>query len=325
MNRLNEMMLRRKNMLHVSDNDFIGIDNMSDADKQTVMQYVVALQNNINNLGYSLSKELFEKLCECKPEAIEKIYIDTIDSLRALKGADVEYRPLWPDFPDVVNSKSEFELYFMAIIHYLSGGELYPNIEETQSLYPTTKLPSLDYTVAKQIRLGSDSDVDTLMKTLMSQSVAYSVQDVEDVTYLMSTMSIDDHMPDKLINKENMIKLTMIARSLDADLENFTKHYKTSTDILRYAVAISDGDISLKDVDKLKFKNPTRKEIRFMLKSLNSCRDLEETLKKNPELWNKVTYKWHVGDYDMSEESLAEKIKKREEKGKVYKAVISKE
>lgn len=323
-NKLNEMMLRRKNMLHISENDFIGIENMSKNDKETVIQYVVALQNNINNLGYSLSKELFEKLCECKPEAIERIYVDTIESLKSIKGADVQYNPLWPDFPDVVNSKSEIELYFMAIVHYLSDGELYPNVDETTSLYPGTKLPSLDYSVAKELRYGTDKDVDTLLKTLMSQSVAYSAQDVEDVTYLMSNIDWKNSVPDKMINKENMIKLTMIAKELNEDINVFLNNYKTSTDILRYAVALSGGDSSLKDAEKVKFKNASRKDIRFMMQALNKCKDLDETLRKDPALWNKVTYRWHIGDYDMSDATVKRKTDIATAHGKEYTPLISK-
>lgn len=324
LNKLNEMMLRRKNMLHISENDIVGIENMNENDKETVMQYAVALQNNINNLGYSLSKELFEKICECKPEAIERIYVDTIESLKSIKGADVQYNPLWPDFPDVVNSKSEVELYFMAIIHYLSDGELYPNIEETKSLYPGTKLPSLDYSVAKEIRLGTDADVNVLLKTLMSQSVAYSEQDVEDVTYLMKNMNWSDSVPDKMINKENMVKLTMIAKDLGANINVFLKNYKTSTDILRYAVALSGGDVSLKNAEKVKFKNASRKDIRFMMQALNKCKDLEETLRKDSALWNKVTYRWHIGDYDMSDNAVKRKTDIAAAHGKQYAPLISK-
>lgn len=324
MNKLNEMMLRRKNMLHISENDFIGIENMSENDKEAVIQYVVALQNNINNLGYSLSKELFEKLCECKPEAIERIYVDTIESLKSIKGADVQYNPLWPDFPDVVNSKSEIELYFMAIVHYLSDGELYPNVDETTSLYPCTKLPSLDYSVAKELRYGTDKDVDTLLKTLMSQSVAYSAQDIEDVTYLMSNIDWKNSVPDKMINKENMIKLTMIAKELNEDINVFLNNYKTSTDILRYAVALSGGDPSLKDAKKVKFKNASRKDIRFMMQALNKCKDLDETLRKDPALWNKVTYRWHIGDYDMSDAAVKRKTDIATAHGKQYTPLISK-
>lgn len=326
MNKEMEMMLRRKNMIYVPGDNYnvpdellrgstiSHIQTMSDE----VKMYVTALNYNMMQLGYKLSESAFNRLCQCDISELDQIYKDTIDGLKELKGANVEYHAMWPNFPKEVMEMDELNLYFNAFIHYISNGTLVPDEEENE------KLPSIDFVTPKEISVGNKDDIEVLIKTLLNQSIAYSQRDKEDLTYLMSNYEWKNKLPEKYINKENLATTALIAKDIDKkNLYAFTEKIQTATDVLRIIVGMSDGDVSLKNADKVKFKKNNTMEIKTFLRWLNKCNNLEEDIARNESIWKKVFYPWHPGEYDMSNAGYIKKLENAEKKHKTYVPKIS--
>src|SRR5690606_35352948 len=79
----------------------------------------------------------------------------------------------------------------------------------------------------------------------------------------------------------------------DADIS-----IRSATDVLRLAVAMSDGDVSMRE--KSKFRVFTRRERRFLLKNLNGASSLEEDMARDTEKWKRLMKYLHPNDYRKS-------------------------
>ncbi|MGK0358146.1 MAG: hypothetical protein ACI9U2_000429, partial [Bradymonadia bacterium] len=74
-----------------------------------------------------------------------------------------------------------------------------------------------------------------------------------------------------------------------------TQYFKTATDILRLAVVMSEGDVSLAEV--VKFRLVTRAERRLLLALLNRCRSPIEDMFRYPKRWIRLGERLHPGEY----------------------------
>ena len=73
---------------------------------------------NIESLGYTFSKDLFYSLQKYDKKYLSFFYTNLITILRKLVGEDVEYKPMYPNFPEYVMNAESFDLYINAIKHY---------------------------------------------------------------------------------------------------------------------------------------------------------------------------------------------------------------
>ena len=80
------------------------------------------------------------------------------------------------------------------------------------------------------------------------------------------------YMPEKYINKENLITQTTLAMNMNPEyLAYFNGKYRTAIDVLRLMSSLSGGDVSLKDIDTVKFKSFPKNLQRTFLVWLNNC------------------------------------------------------
>ena len=129
--RISEVLVRRKNKLNLKSG--------SGAEKDTqVLLY--SMLKNIEALGYSLSADVMRLLLEYSEEELKELYFELLPVLKWLKGADVEYKPMYKGFPEEVAQKNEVELFFNAIVHYVTDGHWMPASEKKERLplYETT-------------------------------------------------------------------------------------------------------------------------------------------------------------------------------------------
>ncbi len=70
---------------------------------------------------------------------------------------------------------------------------------------------------------------------------------------------------------------------------------KTATDVLRVAVGLSDGDVSL--ATPTKFRNFNRSERRFLLNALNRTSNTTEDMIRWSEYWKRLARLLHPSDY----------------------------
>lgn len=292
---INEILLRRKNKITLDElpvpRDVFGniIENTLHNEN-----YVISIMKNIEGLGYTLSDELFKKLCCYPVVTLKEFYFELVNKLRSLLGADVEYKPFYPNFPEQVIALDECETYMNAIVHYLSGGQWKPDYQVD------ARFPLINNSKAIVLEYGTMDDLKEIFNNLISSKTSLSKQDKDDMNAIFTLIGVDiKNLPDEIPFKENMITVAEMF-CFPILYENETKefmnrYFKTATDVLRFITALSEGDISLANNTEYKsLKRPMRK---LILSVLNSCGNLKEDMYSYKEQWKRVGERLHPGEY----------------------------
>lgn len=276
---LNTIYLRRRKKLYVKE----GTDNLP-------LNRVGALQKNIESLGFACSKPLLERLQTLSIQKLDTFYKDLIADLRKMVGAHRVFRPMYPNFPEQVMEMSEAELYLRAMFHYATN--IVPG-------YIKRERPGLNEPAElRVIELGSKEDFERIFTLLASAKTSLSAQDKEDVAWFVAQYRDDIArlMPPKIPLKENLalvgaqlIRHTSLAESF------LSEKIKTATDVLRLAVALSDGDVSL--AVSTKFTKFKRHERKLLLSWLERSGDPTEDMLRWKEPWKRLGERLHPGDY----------------------------
>lgn len=287
MNATNKILLRRKNLLIVEP---INADYEQTKNEQAL---VVTMMKNVQSLGFTFSKELFEALSHMNRDELKVFYSDLIPALKELVGADVEYNPMYPNFPTQVAEMDGIELFINAIVHYWSFGTLMPEYEKDE------RLPLIDVNKMALLSTGNHEDLMEIFKNLVASKTSLSAQDKEDVTTIIKDCAdYANYLPDEIPLKENvaLIGKLIIEEAPVKSASAISKYFRTATDVLRLVTALSDGDISL--AGKTKYRNLKRRERRMILDLLANCGNITEDLFRYQYEWIRVAEILHPFEYN---------------------------
>ena len=93
---VNEILLRRKNKVILAEG------NRDYVTTKTEKAMVVSIVKNIEAYGFTFSPEVLNILFTFTRDEIEAFYKELIPKLKKLVGADKEYYPMYPNFPQQV-------------------------------------------------------------------------------------------------------------------------------------------------------------------------------------------------------------------------------
>ena len=283
MNKLNNIYLRRRNRLVLETNN---------AYDTTPMLYVATMVKNLETLGYTFSERLMRECTRFTLPELTAFNSWILAAVKQAKGAHRVHKPMYPNFPSQVMEMSELELYVNAIFHYWTDGKWTPPSEVKE------RFPLVDITQFTQIDLGSDVDRFALFTQLASANVAWGAQDKEDVEEFVVVYgdNLLAHIPSNVPQKENAAALSQMLLAITTNAADLVgKFCHTATDILRLAVAMSGGDVSL--AVKPRFKNFKRAERVFLLELLNAVQNPVEDMLRWKGYWLRLGEKLHVGEY----------------------------
>jgi len=286
MNATNKILLRRKHLVVIEPN------NAEYEQSKTENALVVSMMKNVQSLGFTFSKELFETLMHCGKDELKKFYTELIPELKALVGADVTYRPMYPNFPEQVAEASDVELFINAIVHYFTLGQLMPEYEKNE------RLPLIDVDKMTVLSIGNSEDLMKILTNLASSKTSISQQDKEDIiTIIKATPDYAKYLPDTIPLKENvaLIGKLIIEEAPIKSAAPIKKYFKTATDVLRLVTAMSDGDISL--AAKTKYRSLKRCERRIILDLFANCGNITEDLYRYQYEWIRVAEILHPFEY----------------------------
>ncbi|MEG1140899.1 MAG: hypothetical protein RSE41_00310 [Clostridia bacterium] len=227
---------------------------------QTCNAEAMTLQAELMQRGYMMDVDSLNYVSSTSVSYIKKLYIDIIPFIDEMMGNGEYHQMLYPGFPNQVMNLSEAERWYNQICHYLSNGTFIPvNTISNRGV----AFEKVNY---KILSLGNYTNLYSLYSKLCSTTVALSDLDNKCFNVLLSFLSKEElkqHTPNIVPFKEMACKLI--------DLGFYVP--KTTTDVLRYAVYLSDGDISLPAVppkmikenswDNRKVENEERKNFRF--------------------------------------------------------------
>ena len=285
------IILRRKNRVFINDDDMLK--SLSAAAGEKNKQIVATMNKNIEVFGYTMSETLFDKLVHMKAKNREVVYDALVSGLKEISGADKVYNPMYPNFPESVMEKDDFELYFNAIVHYWSFGTLLPyeEKEERAPLFNTAKV--------KVLEAGSFDDLNNIFNNLCASKTSLSKSDVDDMIFTLNSAKVT--LPDEIPFKENAacVCRLLIDTGVDTDGSLCKKYVKTATDVLRLITAMSDGDVSL--AENTKFRNLKRSERRIIMNLLAGCGNAAEDMSRYACKWIRVGEKLHPGEFAKNE------------------------
>lgn len=244
------------------------------------------VQAHLMGYGYMLDQDAFDALSRSDLSFITNFNNEILSYLKDITGGNRNYEPLYKNFPQEVMSMSDFELYFNAICHYWSNGNWEPS---TITYEKSIAFENIKYNM---IKFASQERFSQIFTDLVSINTSISPQDMEIVKWFVENGETIV-FPDVIPFKENLC--TLAAMGING------LPVKTPTDVLRIAVHMSGGDISLprvpekevrasawtsKRIDnpertKFKFKKFTRKDRKYLLGLLEqtSCDPKEMALK----------------------------------------------
>ena len=238
-------------------------------------------------LGYRLSTPAREALIH--PEQAWAL----VNAVARLSSGSLaaEYQPFYPDFPIQVRTVSEATLLVNAALHYLGdvvGVRILPDYRPS----PREPLPGDDGALT-ELGLATTQDLERIVADLIAQATPFSAQDRADLTALRD---FGPEAAPRVAVKENLAVLTVTFPDLD-----FSASYRTVTDVLRLAVAMAGGDVSL--AEPCRFPSFSRAQRRRLLGLLDAVgqvqdsRDSAEEMARRCERWKRLARHLRPGDY----------------------------
>lgn len=284
---INEILLRRKNKILINTRIIQNDDNMK--------RYVVCIMKNIEQFGYTFSETLFNELVYfADKKQLVEFNNELVGYLKQLTGADKEYTPFYPNFPEQVMEMDETEWIVNALVHYWSGGVLIPDCEKTERL--PLVLSGNDLTV---LEIGQLEDLNEILNNLIGSKTSLSAQDTQDMVDIINMNGVDNTtLPEQIPFKENLVVIAkVIMQNVDKTcwFDILSRYFKTATDVLRLATALSDGDVSLKE--NTKYKSFSRKTRMFLLQLLENCNYIEEDMQKYRMKWLRLGETLHPAEF----------------------------
>ena len=282
-----------------------GFVNLPKSPKGNRYELAMSIASELMQFGYMLDQGAIMNLAEASKSDAVKFHNETISWLKTMTGSTRSYKPFWKGFPEEVMKKSETELWLHQIVHYMSNGKYEPS-EWTKERKVAFEHPS--YTI---LTAGTEEQYGEIFTSLVSVNSSLTPDDLETVKFFVEEWHkglVELKFPDVIPFKENLCTLAGMRLNVPV---------KTVTDVLRIAVHMSGGDISLPAVppaqirmnrwstaksdnpyrELFKFKKFTRSERKYILGLLeNTNCDVKEFVLKDNR-WIRLGEILHPGEY----------------------------
>ncbi len=272
------------------------------------IQFVASLARNLESIGFAFSPAVLERLQNRSPEELLEFAKSLVPTLLKMVGGDVEYKPMYPNFPQQVMQASEAELYINAMLHYwgdFSGQRILPQYDKDAR--PEIELPKN----LKILDLADDDDAKQLCRSLILANTSLSKSDANDLRSLLKFYRNDlaDILPTSIPFKEiqSVVSGFLIDQVADP-VESLAKFIRTATDVLRLATEMSSGDTSL--AAPTKFKSFSRQQRRMILDLLDRVPRPDEDLNRHRGKWIRLAERLHPGEYAKRFPNAFESIRK---------------
>lgn len=287
MNRANQILLRRRRKIIVEPGN-----------GALPTTYIGTLLHGLSNLGFVCSPLLIETLKTLSEEEFVALRKDLLASCAKLVGADKTWEPMYPNFPQQVMDASDAELWVNAMMHYLGDVFGVRILPEYEKLERPKLVDELEKKKLRMIELGTEEELWEIGRNLMGAKTSISEADKADVMWFIGQNrdSLEKVLPTEIEHKENLVVVAkaLIRLTDKADLV-LTRYFRTATDVLRLAVGLSDGDVSLAKPSKFaSFSRPQRRLLLAMVDRLDS--PLED-MRKYEERWKRLGERLHPGEY----------------------------
>ncbi|MGN8122158.1 TerD family protein [Pseudomonas sp. 22082] len=279
-----ELYLRRRSKVHVP----MGTGGATRAQVASAVREIAAFR-------CVLSEPLIKQIGLLSATELKYWLRDIVGVLRRRSGAHVHHRPFYPDFPEQILTASEADLYLNAVMHYLTLRRL-PATEESRPPLLEGKL------VPWVIESGSIPEFESLLEPLVSSRTSLCEEETADVIWFIRHYKSDvfrllpDVVPFREIRAQVGGALILYVAG-DARVDAFLEqNVETATDVLRLAIALNGGDVSLATAST-RFNAMKRSMRRLLLSLLDRIPNATEDVMRQAERWKRLAEVLHPGDY----------------------------
>jgi stress response protein SCP2 len=256
-------------------------------------QQIATMLKEIEALGFVLADEVVSRLSTLSPEDAARLLRETTQEMRKLLGAHRQHEPLYPGFPTQVMALTEAQLYLNALSHYVSLRRM-PATDEQRPPLLHNRFPRI-------VELGSVEDFEAIFARLAGSAGSLSEQDRVDLTWFVRQYRADvfSLLPAKFPFKENLAFLgaqLVLHVGEDERTQHFVEtHFRTATDVLRLAVGLSGGDVSL--AASTRFARFPRRQRRLLLALMEGCGGLTEDMRRRVEPFKRLGERLHPREH----------------------------
>lgn len=248
---------------------------------------IAAFIENLESVGYELTPQLMGACQSLSIEELDHINDWLMSSIKIARG-NKPFAPMYPNFPRQVMDTSKAILYLNAARHYIASGKWLPEFkkENRDALDERGNMQRLD--------IGATSDVLVIFRDIITSNTSVSQQDKDDLRAIIGYFGEESFalIPSAIPNRENKaFLLGQIISKGEQALAVAEKLCTTATDILRLAVSMSDGDVSL--ATPCKFRSFKRVERRALLNLLEKQNNIQEDMLRWKERWKRLGEKLH--------------------------------
>jgi hypothetical protein len=237
---------------------------------------------NIAYYGYALARPAYEALARAGDGALARWWTRFEPVLAQLTGDDkrMDRFVVYKNFPAEVLAMDEVSYWSRQILMYWGLPSEYVTEEERDR--PTLS----DAPAARVLHLADAGSLPGVLASLCAVPARWTDDQWADVGYLIDGPVDLTTVP----FVENRIRLAalMCDRGLPATVDS-------ATDVLRLAVALSDGDVSLRRPGRL--RRLARRERRFLLALLDGAKNLDEDVARRRERFKRLMRELRPGDY----------------------------
>ena len=266
--------------------------------KAVEKRYVCSANMKLMEYGYIMARDLFDACCKAEYNDFLKTWSALYDCVTEDGKAISQISPIWPNFPDDAMKADLVDLYVVNFLNYLTCGEWQPDFD------PTKFCPALDRSHLPAVKQIPACDEEEIYRYSVQSITGHSPLSPDEASCVFDTLMHDidftselmDRMKPKHIPcKENLaLYVSRIISRPEWREQACFRDFKSSTDVLRLAAAMSDQDVSLSKAPK--FRNFKRGERRQLLELLEHT-DKSEGFALHPEEFKRLGERLHPGDY----------------------------
>jgi stress response protein SCP2 len=269
-----------------------------EGEKAVEKRYVCSANMKLMEYGYIMARDLFDACCKAEYNDFLKTWSALYDCVTEDGKAISQISPIWPNFPDDAMKADLVDLYVVNFLNYLTCGEWQPDFD------PTKFCPALDRSHLPAVKQIPACDEEEIYRYSVQSITGHSPLSPDEASCVFDTLMHDidftselmDRMKPKHIPcKENLaLYVSRIISRPEWREQACFRDFKSSTDVLRLAAAMSDQDVSLSKAPK--FRNFKRGERRQLLELLEHT-DKSEGFALHPEEFKRLGERLHPGDY----------------------------
>jgi hypothetical protein len=300
---------------------------------KTPALHIRGLLLDISQLGYTLDGAAVRALRTLNEVEFKGFHAMLVENLKVMVGANVKYRALFKNFPNDIPDDNEYfvkrivgyitNMYGLVdeSIKPLSCGHVISNrifnladfgacpicqrqVDELDD-DESDRTALEDLTPLKIIGLITAEDVGQIFTNLLAAKSSISEDNRVVITKLIQEdPAMFTYVPAEISMKENAALIAGLAVDYvhTGDRIDYSHvasdillgNIKTATDVLRLAVQLSGGDVSLAEPTKFRLSNKQRRVIMWLLDSVNSP---EEDMLRWKMRWIRLAEVLHIGKY----------------------------